>query len=580
VSRIALPLAHARIRPITWRYRIVTATVLVLAAVGLFTLYLQVSRTYPENSDEANILLMAWDMLHGHVMLHGWWMSDVSFYTTELPQYVLLESFLGLHADTAHVGAAMTYTLVVLLAALLARGKAAEVETREGVVRMLLTAGILVAPQVGVGVFIVLLSVGHIGTAVPLMLTWLVIDRGSGGRGNADLSGASWTGRRWREPVIVAVLLAWALLADPLVLVTGIVPLAAVCLLRVVRSATRVSCQAGRAAWWRATLRARGYELAMVVAAVASFILRQVAYGLIHYFGGFRLHTVPYQLVSPAKWPEHTWVTIQGWLAMFGAYPSGHGTQIAFAIVHMVGVAMVSWALWRATRRFLRGVDLIDQVLLVSVVLNIVLYVPSALANTTDLNAREYAIALPFGAVLAGRTLTPAILRSQRGRRRLDSRRSLDGQRSLDRQGTRRVRWVLPALSAVLAAYLASLGFAAVQPKAQPANQQLATWLAAHNLTYGISGYWQSSIVTVDTSGKVTIRAVYPGTLQRDWWESKHSWYDPAAHTATFLVTQDQPGFYNFWEPGPAALAAFGPPASTYQFGVYTIYVWNRNLLN
>ena len=72
---------------------------------------------------------MASDMLHGHVMLHGWWLSDVSFYTTELPQYALLESFLGLHPDTAHVAAAMTYTLVVLLAALLARGKASKVGT-------------------------------------------------------------------------------------------------------------------------------------------------------------------------------------------------------------------------------------------------------------------------------------------------------------------------------------------------------------------------------------------------------------------------------------------------------------------
>ena len=49
----------------------------VVLAAGLFFLYLQISRTYQENSDEANILLMAWDILHGHVMLHGWFMSDV-----------------------------------------------------------------------------------------------------------------------------------------------------------------------------------------------------------------------------------------------------------------------------------------------------------------------------------------------------------------------------------------------------------------------------------------------------------------------------------------------------------------------
>jgi hypothetical protein len=38
----------------------------------------------------------------------------VSFYTTELPQYALIESVLGLGAWVVHVGASMTYTLLVL----------------------------------------------------------------------------------------------------------------------------------------------------------------------------------------------------------------------------------------------------------------------------------------------------------------------------------------------------------------------------------------------------------------------------------------------------------------------------------
>ena len=166
--------------PSAIRRRVLASVAIVLAVALLFVAYLQVSRTYPENSDESNILLMAWDMLHGNVLLHGWYLSDVSFYTTELPQYVMLERFIGLHTDTAHVAAAMTYTLVVVLAALLARGSTSG---REAWPRMLLTAGIMFAPQLGVAVFVLLLSVGHIGTAVPLMLTWLVIDRASpGGR--------------------------------------------------------------------------------------------------------------------------------------------------------------------------------------------------------------------------------------------------------------------------------------------------------------------------------------------------------------------------------------------------------------
>ena len=158
--------------------RLLAAAAAVLAVALLFVAYLQMSRTYPENSDESNDLLMAWDMLHGNVLLHGWYLSDVSFITTELPQYLMLERLFGLHTDTAHIAAAMTYTLVVVLAVLLARGRVGQDQTsrREAAPRMLLTAGLMFAPQLGVGVFVLLLSLGHIGTAVPLLLTWLVID--------------------------------------------------------------------------------------------------------------------------------------------------------------------------------------------------------------------------------------------------------------------------------------------------------------------------------------------------------------------------------------------------------------------
>src|SRR3984957_7264254 len=208
-----------------FRRRLLASAAVALAAAALFAAYLRVSRSYPENSDEANILLMSWDMLHGNVLLHGWYLSDVSFYPTELPQYALLEAIIGLHADTAHVAAAMTYTLVVLLAVLLARGRASG---RAAWPPMLLTAGIMFAPQLGVAVFVVLLSLGHIGTAVPLLLTWLVLDRLEGAEGPEGMK------RRWPVPVIVGLLLTWVLIADPLVLVVGVIPLVAVCAVRVI----------------------------------------------------------------------------------------------------------------------------------------------------------------------------------------------------------------------------------------------------------------------------------------------------------------------------------------------------------
>ena len=112
------PPGFARLRLRPWA---VTAA-WVLGVIAVFAANLQLARTRAVNSDGAGQALQAWDMLHGNLLLHGWSLSDVSFYTTELPQYMLVEFVRGLNQDVVHVAAAMTYTLATLLAALLAKG--------------------------------------------------------------------------------------------------------------------------------------------------------------------------------------------------------------------------------------------------------------------------------------------------------------------------------------------------------------------------------------------------------------------------------------------------------------------------
>jgi hypothetical protein len=531
--------------PAVIRRRLLAAVAAAAGVVLLFVAYVQLSRTYTENSDSANIMLMSWDMLHGNVLLHGWYLSDVSFYPTELPQYAMLESLLGLHADTAHIAAAMTYTLAVLFAVLLARGPADRASGRAAWPRMALTGGLMVAPQLGVGAFVLLLSVGHIGTAVPLMLTWLVIDRAA-------------TKPRWFIPVIVGLLLTWVLVADPLVLVVGIVPLVAVCGMRVLRAVW-----SARPPDRGAALQASWYEVSLAAAAILAYGLADLVNRLLSASGGFILHPLGYQLAPVHTWAHHAWVTGEGLLALFGAKPQGPAVALAFALLHLAGVVLVGWAICRVVRRFVSWPDLVSQVLLLAIVLNVLVYIPSTLANATDLNAREFAVVLPFGAVLAGRALTTRVRGGE-----VDVLGWLRGR-----------RWRAGLASALAVGYLASLGYGAAQPSVPPANAQLATFLAGHHLTNGISGYWMSSIVTVGSDGAVTIRAVQ-SSLRPYLWETKGSWYDPASQRATFLVTENGTDYFSHWKPSASALAALGPPARTYHVGPYTVLVWNKNLLS
>ena len=166
------PAGSTRLHALKPRPLAVTA-VWVLGVVAAFACYLRLSRTRAVNSDGASQALQAWDMLHGNLLLHGWTLGDVSYYTTEVPQYMLVEFLRGLNQDVVHVAAAMTYTLAVLLAALLAKGTSTG---RQAVVRVLITAGIMLAPQLASGVNILLSSPDHIGTSVPVMAVWLILD--------------------------------------------------------------------------------------------------------------------------------------------------------------------------------------------------------------------------------------------------------------------------------------------------------------------------------------------------------------------------------------------------------------------
>ena len=521
--------------------------VYLLAGVALFTVYLRLSETYPLNSDSANILLMGQDLLHGHLLLHGWYMSDVSFYPTELPQYALLESFLGLHMQTAHVAAAMTYTLTFLLAVLLARSGSTG---RAAMIRTLIAAGIMLAPQIGLGVFALDLSVGHIGTAVPLLLTWLLLDKAPA---------------RWYLPVLTAVLLAWALIADPIVYVVGVGPLGAVAAARVIRELVKGSDS------WRTRIAGAWYDLSLGAAAVVAAGLAWIVNNLLTAMGGYTVNRLPFYLVpwhnlhnnAPAAWKV---------LQIFGANYAGlSGVWLALAFLHLASVLVVLWALARVARRFF-GVSLVDQVLATAIVLNVVLYL---LTNAADEAAHEVAIIVPFGAALAARVLTRRV-RTVQGAAVSD-----DNQIPASRGLARRIRLAgFAAGILVLAGYTAGLGYELAQPSAPPANTSLASWLEAHHLTYGLSGYWTSSSVTVDSGNRVQVRALMQFTMKRDLWLSNVSWYNPALHYANFIVFDSRPGFMDHWEPRALVQKYFGRPAHTYHAGPYTVMVWNRNLLN
>src|SRR5215471_16683521 len=100
--------------------RWLAAAAWVVGAFALFALFLRISLSSQVISDGAVNGLQAWDLLHGNVLLRGWWIADVNFYFFELPLNAITAAVFGLGNFAAHVASALTYLFVAVLAVALA----------------------------------------------------------------------------------------------------------------------------------------------------------------------------------------------------------------------------------------------------------------------------------------------------------------------------------------------------------------------------------------------------------------------------------------------------------------------------
>ena len=527
-------------------------------AAGLFACYLRLSATFPVGSDGASNALEAWSLLHGNWLLRGWTLTDVSFYTTELPEYAAVELARGLNPDVVRTAAAVTYTLLVLAAAALARGRA---RGREGWTRALLAAGIMLAPQLGNGIHVLLSQPDHIGTQVPVLGLFLLIDRGP---------------RRWYTVAGVWALLTVVIVADKIAIVDAAVPLAFVGLLHATWAIA--PGPAGR-------LRAQWFELSLAAAAAAATATAGLLIAGVSRLGGFSVLPVQTGLATPGRVPANLWLALHGTLTLFGAdvtavTPAGGpaDAQAALAWLHAPGAVLAIAAFAVVAWRVPCPRDLTGDVLAVGIVVNLAAFVASVIPATA-FDTREMAAVLPFGAVLAGRVFGPRLARSP---------------------------VAVAGLALAGACQAAALGYGAARPAAADPEQALAGWLGAHHLTSGLGTFTESNVTTLDSGGTVRLAAVSwlppttPAACPRPsgasasydppacadtaggavprLYQSAASWYDPATARSNFVVTGTADGSADLI-PRAEILALAGPPDRTYRFADFTIMVWNKNLL-
>lgn len=493
--------------------RLATVAAWIAGFLALFGLYLRISFNGYVTSDGANNALQAWDMLHGHVLLHGWIIGDATYYTFDLPVLAIVEIFSGLSDLTGHVASALTYLIVTFGAVALAltdsRGLARA--ARCGVVIAVLTAmfhgssapWLLGAPD-------------HTGTTAFLLFSFLLIDR---------------VPARRYTPVLLLAILCAGQIGDATVLYVAVPAVVAVCGYRAV-----------------AARKVRTTDAANALAAAVSVPLAAAVRAAMLHFGGYQMVAPKIAISGPWKWLHNADLAWHALCVLFGVQAAGSSALtrdagyilgLACLLAAAAGVARVAWT-WRTASRA-------EQLLCVAIVMDLSAYVISTMPIFN--NPYEVVAVLPCGAVLAARACVP-------------------GQMA----GTLRT-----AMATGLAiAALLTLTTAAARPAAAGPTAPLGAWLEAHGLTYGLAGYWNSSVITLQSGNRVQVRAVVMRGRQvvpYDW-ETNTLWFDASRHDATFVII----GLHHN-DLSPSAEQFFGKPYKIGYVAHWAILIYQKNLL-
>jgi hypothetical protein len=524
----------------TWIVPLVAA-----AFVGLIVLlyYVSVHAAAP-NSDGATVVLEGRSLASGHLTLKGWRLSHDSFWTVDALFYAVAVLITGIRPVLLQLVPAVLAALVIVVGALMARDVR---PGRAGWAGAATVVALLGLPTHAFAQFF-LLGPLHVGTTLYCLLAFLGLRRAPA---------------TWRIP-LVAIILAAGMLGDLQTVAIGVVPVFVGGLVAMLR------CRS-----WRA-----GFDA--VVAAVAAVVLAEVARAVAKAFGTYTVgssqrakgHQITLNI-------EHVWhYAAQLILGTGTGSLGGGGVPHHLAAAHFVGLALIIAAGLVALGSLLYGVVTgrsgtgrrdgrhrstaraetarretwrLDDFLLIGIVGDLVLFVELTLQSNNTQFARYLTPGVIFAAVLAGRLVA-----------RVCS--ALPG-------------WSLMVLALPAAVVIACSGAAVGYDVAAAAPVQpqspITHFLATHDLHRGVGDYWTSSIVTVETRGKVAVRPVVADTAGRIVGygrQSPTSWYE--GQTFNFLVFNAGSPFAGV--DYAAAAATFGRPPHLYFVDSWRVLVWSH----
>lgn len=517
---------------------IITAAVIVATLIVLSLLYTRIAQTVTVNSDNASIVLEADAVLHGNPLLRGWTLATESFYTLDLPFYLVDVAWHGIRPRVMREVPAVVYALTVLGAVWLAGRGPGRRSPWLGRAMTFFLIGLPSMLMPGV----LLVGVDHDATMLAIVGSLIVLDIGE----ERLLSKTRW--------LLWGILCTLLVIGDPMGLVLFIVPTILVSMARALRRASGNS-----------VMHEKPLEVTLVVVTITSVALAHIFLKVVHHIGGFGVTPLTLKIVPLATLPTNLLLLIQGMLSLFRADVFGEtvDTVMLGSGINLLGLGLVLWNMFCVLRAWIgrrQGGDRIAQILSVGMAINLItllfdnaVFDPHSIMSSP---AERYLIPFfLFGTILAGRF----------GIEQISS-----------------LNWQKMAIAALGVIAITNLTGQLQMPDAEVQADSLVQWLQARGLKYGYGNYWCSSIVTAESMGAVRVRPVEAEGNKiagKHWFSDAHWYHATPAHFLVYDISENGKRYSYFGNIDlQSATQTFGVPTETDKIDGYTVLIWKKDI--
>jgi hypothetical protein len=474
------------------------------------------------NSDDASIILEGQAMLHGNLLLHGWFLPPDSFITTEIPLYAIGSLFFNLPILTKLIPAFL-YAATILCATIIA-GKRLEGRSIRwlAIVACLASLAIPGDPMF----YYVLRSPMHFGTILLSLLAFIAFDRVAHEQ----------TPRLSTALFISATTLG--ILGDPMGILLIPVPVGIVSVLTLIRS------------------RGRDYAaFTLLGSSIASYALGTMLQHDLVASGTF-IGSTPTTLTTFSMFQEHLRWLFWGTCTFFHMEMSStmvvNQNPLLFVVNGTIlllfcgGFLYLFWkTLFPRTSR-----DGLHSLMCWAIIGVCGAFLLTDFAQ----NISGFRYLIP-AFIYAGILIYPALAAI------------------LPR------RFLIGSILVLAIGSMVSFGVRLSQMTIQePPQKPLTAFLLKHHLTNGLGSFWAAGITTVESDRHITIRQVNAdsGSIQAyKWHTSKDQFNHQSTGNIQFVVYRRKEDT-NFYQ---AAIHSFGTPDHVYDVGEFVVITWDHPII-